>query len=51
MIGPEGGFSLTEVNQAQDQNYETFTLGQRRLRTETAGLVASAIMMELLDIS
>ncbi|MBK3518986.1 16S rRNA (uracil(1498)-N(3))-methyltransferase [Carboxylicivirga marina] len=39
-IGPEGDFSLEEVNKATAANYEAVSLGQSRLRTETAGLIA-----------
>ena len=38
IIGPEGGFSQTEVQQAQTAGLIPITLGQRILRTETAGL-------------
>lgn len=47
LIGPEGGFSSEELNFARESGYLRFSLGPRRLRTETAGLVASAILMEL----
>ncbi|MDZ7331709.1 MAG: 16S rRNA (uracil(1498)-N(3))-methyltransferase [candidate division KSB1 bacterium] len=47
LIGPEGGFSNEELNFARENGYLRFSLGPRRLRTETAGLVASAILMEL----
>ena len=47
LIGPEGGFTGTELKKARSWNYKDFTLGQRRLRSETAGIVAAAIMMEL----
>lgn len=48
LIGPEGGFSSEELNFARENGYYRFSLGPRRLRSETAGLVASAILMELL---
>ncbi len=38
LIGPEGDFTLEEVKQAQDKNFRTLSLGENRLRTETAGL-------------
>ncbi len=47
LIGPEGGFSSEELNFAREAGYHRFSLGPRRLRTETAGLVAAAILMEL----
>jgi 16S rRNA (uracil1498-N3)-methyltransferase len=43
LIGPEGDFSIDEVNLAIAKGYESITLGSSRLRTETAGL--AAIMM------
>jgi len=49
LIGPEGGFSDDEIEQAHSYNYKCFTLGQRRFRSETAGIVAAAIAMELID--
>lgn len=40
LIGPEGDFSINEVHQALQQQYKSTTLGNSRLRTETAGLAA-----------
>ena len=40
LIGPEGDFSLEEVNLARSLGYLPVTLGEMRLRTETAALVA-----------
>jgi 16S rRNA (uracil1498-N3)-methyltransferase len=40
LIGPEGDFSPTELQQAQDADFQVVTLGANRLRTETAALVA-----------
>ena len=40
MIGPEGDFSLEEVQFAENQGFTPVSLGQSRLRTETAGIVA-----------
>jgi 16S rRNA (uracil1498-N3)-methyltransferase len=40
LVGPEGGFSPAEVAQAKQAGYHTVSLGNYRLRTETAGLVA-----------
>jgi len=36
-IGPEGGFSQNEIQQAKEAGFVTITLGSRILRTETAG--------------
>jgi 16S rRNA (uracil1498-N3)-methyltransferase len=50
-IGPEGGFSQNEVNQARDRGAVPVTLGPRILRTETAGLVvATAILYHFGDL-
>ena len=40
LVGPEGDFSIEEVSLAIENGYESSSLGQRRLRTETAGLMA-----------
>lgn len=40
LIGPEGDFSPKEIQLALDQQYTPVTLGQTRLRTETAAVVA-----------
>jgi 16S rRNA (uracil1498-N3)-methyltransferase len=40
MIGPEGGHSPEEEAQAQAAGYQVVSLGERVLRTETAGIVA-----------
>lgn len=40
LIGPEGYFSPDEINQALEKGFVPVTLGESRLRTETAGLVA-----------
>jgi 16S rRNA (uracil1498-N3)-methyltransferase len=45
IIGPEGGFSLNEVDQAREIGAVPVTLGTRILRTETAGLVVSSIIL------
>lgn len=43
LIGPEGDFSIDEVQLALANGYESVSLGTSRLRTETAGL--EAVMM------
>lgn len=40
LVGPEGDFSADEVEAAVKAGYEPVTLGNSRLRTETAGLMA-----------
>ena len=44
LIGPEGDFSIDEVEHALRQGYKSVHLGKSRLRTETAGLSAVMIM-------
>ncbi len=39
-IGPEGDFSLREIQAAISADFSSISLGTSRLRTETAGLVA-----------
>lgn len=49
-IGPEGGFTESEIKLAKQNNLIPITLGKRILRTETAGLVTiSNILYELGD--
>jgi len=43
-IGPEGDFSFTEIEQAAKNGFHAISLGNSRLRTETAGIVAVAAM-------
>ena len=43
LIGPEGDFSMEEVNKAIQAGFKSISLGDCRLRTETAAL--SAVMM------
>lgn len=43
LIGPEGDFSIDEVNLALRHGYRSISLGKSRLRTETAGLMAVAM--------
>lgn len=40
LIGPEGDFTPSEVEQSMSKGYEEISLGTSRLRTETAGVVA-----------
>lgn len=43
LIGPEGDFSIDEVRLATSKGYVPVSLGQSRLRTETAALAATMI--------
>ena len=40
LIGPEGDFSVTEIEIALQNKFKAVNLGNSRLRTETAGIVA-----------
>ena len=40
LIRPEGDFSTKEIQQSLDNNFIPVSLGNSRLRTETAGIVA-----------
>mgnify|MGYP001826325821 CR=1 FL=1 len=40
LIGPEGDFSVKEIEMALQHNFIPVTLGETRLRTETAAIVA-----------
>jgi 16S rRNA (uracil1498-N3)-methyltransferase len=42
LIGPEGDFTNEEISIALKAHFEPVALGNTRLRTETAGLVAAA---------
>ena len=46
MIGPEGDFTPDEIDRSITQGFLAVSLGNTRLRTETAG-VAAAVMMQL----
>lgn len=48
-IGPEGGFDESEVAYAIENGFKSITLGKRILRTETAGMCVTSILMYLLE--
>jgi 16S rRNA (uracil1498-N3)-methyltransferase len=51
MIGPEGGFTETEVTLAKEKEFIPVKLGQRILRTETAAITMVGILQyELGDL-
>ena len=50
LIGPEGDFSPAEISAAYDAGIKPVTLGQSRLRTETAALVACHTLNVLHDL-
>ena len=45
LIGPEGDFTPAEIAAALDQQFTPVALGNTRLRTETAGIVAATLLM------
>ncbi len=47
-IGPEGGFGPEEVELARSEDCVLVSLGPRILRSETAGIVASALVLDAL---
>ncbi|MFI3209744.1 MAG: RsmE family RNA methyltransferase [Peptostreptococcaceae bacterium] len=48
-IGPEGGISEEEIESLEENNFTSVSLGPRILRTETASVVASSIILYELD--
>ena len=51
MIGPEGGHTPEEEAQAEAAGYQIVSLGERVLRTETAGIVAITTVHSICAIS
>jgi 16S rRNA (uracil1498-N3)-methyltransferase len=47
LIGPEGDFSVDEIALALNNNFKPVVLGETRLRTETAAVVAATILSML----
>ena len=47
LIGPEGDFTVEEIALAFQNGFTPVTLGDTRLRTETAGLVAAILLRQL----
>jgi len=45
IIGPEGGFSETEIGLAEKSGIKPFSLGKRILRTETAAISALSLVL------
>lgn len=46
VVGPEGGFSIGELEQAQLHGYQVFSLGPSILRSETAVVTALSMLRE-----
>lgn len=49
LIGPEGGISMQEMHKLQQAPTKTITLGNRILRTETAPIAMTSILMYELE--
>ncbi len=49
MIGAEGGFSQKEIELLKSSGAKIVSLGQRILRTETAAIVTTGLVMQLLE--
>lgn len=47
LIGPEGDFTPTEIALALEKQFIPVALGNTRLRTETAGIVAATLLMNV----
>ncbi len=47
LIGPEGDFTIEEIQSSHLKNYQGITLGDTRLRTETAGVVIATLLRNL----
>ena len=45
LIGPEGDFTIQEIELALQNNFMPVSLGETRLRTETAGIVAATLLL------
>lgn len=50
LIGPEGDFSPEEIQKAKELAFDAISLGENRLRTETAGLYACVLAKSLSEI-
>ncbi len=44
LIGPEGDFTVEEIELALQNQFSAVSLGETRLRTETAGIVAATLL-------
>lgn len=47
-IGPEGGYTAEELQQFDDAGIESLSLGPRKVRSETAAIVATSIIASLI---
>jgi len=49
IVGPEAGFSEEELTKAKSQGGLPISLGSRRLRTETAGIIFSSLVLHQIN--
>ena len=47
LIGPEGDFTKQEIELALQNNFVSVSLGETRLRTETAGVAAAVLLCQI----
>jgi len=47
LIGPEGDFTKDEIKLALENNFVPVSLGETRLRTETAGVVVASLLRQV----
>ena len=50
-IGPEGDFTTDEVSLSQSQGFQPVSLGESRLRAETAGIIVCAQFQSLWQLN
>ena len=48
LIGPEGGFTESEIRNAEAAGFRPYSLGPRILRAETAALTAAVLLQYLM---
>jgi 16S rRNA (uracil1498-N3)-methyltransferase len=46
LIGPEGDFTIDEIQAAIEKGFKPVSLGNTRLRTETAAITAAVICVQ-----
>lgn len=51
LVGPEGGFTESEVEIARANDWQPVTMGPRPLRSETAAIAATAVVQEALFVA
>ncbi len=45
LIGPEGGFTEIEIDEAKEYGFKIIHFGERRLRAETAGILSLSLLL------